>query len=58
MGKKNKKIQKSDGDDDQRLDINDIEIHDLRKFQWTEDDLNGLIWLDDHEYTGTVPPSS
>jgi len=60
MGKKSKKdkrIQKSD-DGEKRLTNEDIKIQNPSKFMWTEDDLNGLIWLDDHEYTGTVPPSS
>jgi hypothetical protein len=50
--------KKSDGEDDERLGIDDIEIHDIRKFTWTDEDIDGLVWLDDHEYTGTVPPSS
>ena len=35
-----------------------FEIHDPAKFTWTDDDLPGLIWLGDHEYTGTVNPHS
>ena len=56
MAKKNKKSKKID--DDTPLTADDVVIHDIRKFQWSEDDVNGLVWLDDHEYTGTVPPSS
>lgn len=59
MTKKREKLNKvQEADVEAQLSPEDFQIQDPRKFTWTEEDVPHLTWLDDHEYTGTVPPSS
>lgn len=57
MGKKKKRVIKSDSTNVSDPDDGYAQIQEPDKFIWSSDDVSGLVWLDDHEYTGTVPPS-
>lgn len=55
MAKKGKTVAPRDADG-KKIQPGEFEIQNPDKFIWSGEDVDGLHWLDDHEYTGTVPP--